>query len=115
MPKFLELEVRTYMGKEYREYEKKMDELEDPENEDWKKEQIENDIIAPISKPSKVLIFDPKIMELGIENSSIEAVEENREDPKFDTVDLYLSNGLVLSIIGTINSLKKKVEKFYAE
>ena len=110
MNKFLELEIRTYQGKEYKDYLQGQEDTEDEGNE-WKKALIN----VPKSTPTKVLLFDTSVMQVAIETASIEATEENPEKPINDSVDLYLKEGLILTLVGDMNKFKKKLKEFYTE
>ena len=108
MKKYLELSVRTYLGKEYRDYIKGMDESEE---EEWKKHAV----VVPTSTASRMLLFDPSLMEVAIEVSSIEAAEAHPEAPKCDSVDLYIKGGMVVTLAENMKNFEKKLKKFYTQ
>lgn len=109
----LELEIRTYLGKEYRDYLKSQE--EDPqEGDEWKRELGLDTKGVPKAYPSRILI-DPRRFIAAIETSSLEELAENPDEPGLDSVDLCLDDGLQLSIIGSLDEFKKKWDKHHKQ
>ena len=69
---------------------------------------------VPRAYPSRILI-DPSKFIAAIETSSLEELAEHPDNPAMDSVDLCLSEGLQLSIIGDLDSFQKKWNKFHAQ
>ena len=67
---------------------------------------------VPKAYPSRILI-DPSKFIAAIETSSLEELAENPENPAMDSVDLCLSDGLQLSIIGNLDRFAKKWNDFH--
>jgi hypothetical protein len=109
MRHLIELEARTYLGKEYKAYFKSQEDSEEEGNE-WKKD-IEEPMI-PKTYPSRVFV-DPKRIIMAIESYSLEEMANNPEDPHFDSVDLCLEDGIQLSIVGGLNDLQEKIDEYY--
>ena len=110
--KLLELEIRTYLGKEYRDYLKSQDE-EPQEGDEWKRDLGLDATNVPRAYPSRILI-DPSRFVAAIETSSLEELAEHPDNPAMDSVDLCLEEGLQLSIIGNLDSFLKRWNKFHS-
>lgn len=106
--KLLELEARTYIGREYKEYLRSQEEDSEEGNE-WKKSL--GPTVVPKTYPSRVLV-DPARIIMAIESYSVEELAANPEHPEFDTVDLCLMDGVQLSIVGNLDSFQSKLNEF---
>ena len=112
MSKLLELEIRTYLGKEYRDYLKSQEDDEVQEGDEWKRDLGLDAKNVPRAYPSRILI-DPSKFIAAIETSSLEELAEHPDNPGLDSVDLCLEDGLQLSIIGNLDVFKKKWTAFH--
>lgn len=108
--KLLELEARTYIGREYKEFLKSQEDIDEDGNE-WKRNL---DIHVPKTYPSKVMI-DPERIVMAIESYSFEEMMGNPETPEFDSVDLCLMDGVQISLVGNMEHFKAKLAEFYEE
>lgn len=107
--RFIEVEARTYIGREYKDYLKSQEEADDEGNE-WKRAL--DPVPVPKAHPSRVLIPPDDII-MAIETCSMEALARDSEDPEFDSVDLCLIDGIQLNLVGTLDDLKDKLEEYY--
>lgn len=103
----LQLETRTYIGKEYKEYLRSQEELDQDGNE-WKKSI--DDPIVPTAFRARVLI-DPKRIIMAVESSSLEELSRNPDFPEFDSVDLCLEDGIQLSLTCNMDEFINECEK----
>ncbi len=104
--KLLELEARTYIGREFKEYLKSQEDIDEEGNE-WKK--VIKDVNIPKAYPSKLLV-DPNKIIMAIESYSVEELANNPEAPEFDSVDLCLEDGIQLSLVGNLKSFTTKLK-----
>lgn len=104
--KLLELEVRTYIGKEYKDYLRSQQE-DLPEGDEWKRDLEEAKVGAPKAYPSRILINPDKFLS-AIETYSIEELANNPDNPTYDAVDVCLEDGLQLSVVGTLDEFIDK-------
>jgi len=93
--RLLQLEIRTYTGKAYKEYLRSQEDIEEEGNE-WKKSMID-EAKVPKAHFSRVLV-DPTRIIMAVESCSIEEITNNPESPEFDSVDLCLEDGIQLSL-----------------
>ncbi len=93
--KLLQLETRTYTGREYKEFMRSQEETEEEGNE-WKK-ALGDGPKMPRAHRSRVLI-DPTRIIMAVESCSLEELTNNPEEPTFDSVDLCLEDGIQLSL-----------------
>lgn len=109
--RLLELEARTYIGKEYRDFLKSQEEDLEEGNE-WKRDLLDRS--APKAYPSRILINPAKFI-TAIESYSLEEMTNNPETPEFDSVDLCLEDGLQISIIGNMEDFLDKWNAFHED
>jgi len=114
MKKYLNLKTRTYKSKEYDAYLNSLDESEDYDEADAWKKDIREDKEAPIAKLANLRV-DPDQIVAMIENCSLEAFTENPDDPRYDSVDVYLASGLMVTVTGTIKEIEKQMEKLFSK
>ena len=114
--KLLELEVRTYIGKEYKDYLKSQQTQEEdlPEGDEWKRglEEFQEKKTAPKAYPSRILINPAKFL-TAIETYSIEEMANNPDNPQYDAVDVCLEDGLQISVVGTLDQFVEKWNKHH--
>lgn len=106
--RFIELEARTYIGREYKDYLKSQEDIDEEGNE-WKRNI---DVPVPKAHPSRVLVAPDDIV-MAIETCSMEALAKDSENPEFDSVDICLMDGVQLNLVGTLDDLYEKLEEFY--
>ena len=106
--RFIELEVRTYIGTEYKNYLKSQEDLDEEGNE-WKR-NIE--VPVPKAHPSRVLV-DPDDIIMAIETCSMEALANDPENPEYDSVDVCLIDGIQLNVVGSLDDFNTKLREFY--
>ena len=109
--KLLELEVRTYIGKEYKDYLRSQQE-DLPEGDEWKAEVEDYKVEVPKAYPSRILINTSKFLS-AIETYSIEEMANNPEHPTYDSVDVCLEDGLQISVVGTLDEFIEKWEEHH--
>lgn len=107
--RLLELEARTYIGKEYRDYLKSQEEDQEEGNE-WKKDLF--DKAVPRVYPSRILVNPASIIS-AIESYSIEEMVTNPDNPTFDSVDLCLADGLQVSLVGDMDAFLDRWDAFH--
>lgn len=112
--RLLELEVRTYVGKEYKDYLKSQQQEDLPEGDEWKRdmEEFNAQKKAPKAYPSRILINPAKFL-TAIETYSIEEMANNPYDPQYDAVDICLEDGLQISAVGTLDQFIAKWNKHH--
>ena len=116
MTNLIEFKTVTYLGKDFREY---LDSQEKPEydpEDDWKRALDEPAKPAQLPKgfTSRVLV-NPEAITSCIETFSLTESQRSPKNPKFDALDLYLDNGVNITVLGTISEFNAKLEKYYAE
>jgi len=109
--RLLELEARTYIGKEYRDY-LRAQEVDKEEGNEWKKDLYENRV--PRVYPCRIMV-NPKSVISAIESYSIEEMVTNPENPRFDSVDLCLEDGLQISLTCNMDEFMGKWSDFNKE
>lgn len=112
--KLLELQTKTYMGKEYRDYIQALMRENDDDLEQWQKDMNESEIIPPKEYRSRVFI-NPDLIMTYVETFSLEQMHNNPKNPKFDTIDICMSDGLNLTVVDTIENFQAKLEQYYAD
>lgn len=109
--RLLEVEVRTYVGKDYKNYLKSQQE-DLPEGDEWKAEVDDYQVQVPKVYPSRMLINPAKFL-TAIETYSIEELATNPDDPQYDSVDICLEDGLQISVVGTLDQFKDRWNKHH--
>ncbi len=110
--RLLELEARTYIGKEYRDFMKSQEEDEEEGNE-WKRALMdESNKSVPKAYPSRILINPNKFI-TAIESYSLEEMVNNPEGPQFDSVDLCLEDGIQISLVGNMDDFLEKWNEYH--
>ncbi len=107
--KLLELEARTYIGKEYRDYLKSQEDAQEEGNE-WKRDLGPSS--APKAYPSRILVHPDRVI-MAIESYSIEEMINNPEEPQFDSVDLCLEDGIQISLTGDLDDFSTKWNEYF--
>lgn len=106
--RLLELNARTYVGKDYNEFLRSREE-EDQEGNEWK--QLLGPQKVPTQYPCRVLV-DPNRITMAMESYSIEEMTAHPEDPSVDTVLLCLEDGTTLSLIGDMDDFMTRLDEF---
>lgn len=109
--RLLELEVRTYIGKDYKNYMQSQQE-DLPEGDEWKAEVEDFQVKVPKAYPSRILINPAKFLS-AIETYSIEEMANNPENPQYDAVDVCMEDGLQISVVGTLEEFQEKWNKYH--
>lgn len=113
MKKYLKLKTKVYRSKEYNDYLKSIDDSDLDEADAWKAD-LRKEIGVPIGTTAEVRI-DPEKITAYIETSSLESWAEHPEKPKNDCLDIYLEDGLVITVNNTLKEFEKLLEKIYNE
>lgn len=116
MKKFIQLITKTYIGKEFREYIDRSNPDNLDESERWKKDLYENEEIEEVKLPkahtSRVMVDPDSILSMT-ETFSLEEMHRNKNNPRYDSVDIAMLDGLQISVVGTLDEIQEQLEEFY--
>lgn len=115
--RFLELTLRTYLGKDYKKYIDQISKKETDyeEADEWKKYlNDEEEVEPPKVHPTRVFL-DPNEIISYVETFSMEEAAKNPDNPIYDTVDIHMYDGIQVSIISTLDEFNQKLKDFYNE
>lgn len=113
MKKFLKLKTKVYRSTEYNNYLKSIDDSELDEADAWKAE-LKKEVGLPVGTTAEVRV-DPDKVVAYIETSSLESWAANPDKPKNDCLDIYLEDGLVITVNNTLKEFEKLLENIYNE
>lgn len=114
---YLEFEIKTYEAKAYAKYLRKSQIDDDDINEidELVRRAARGDDGEPTPPPvipARIAIFDSDIFDFAIEASSLEAMQNNPEQPENDITDLYFTSGAVFAVVGSYDEVVDKIVKF---
>lgn len=120
MTNFIELNTKTYMSKDFKEFMDKSgfdgsNESMYNEGDEWKRKVAElesQDVELPKYHIVKVYI-DPTKIVAYFESFSMEEAYLNPENPKKDMVDIQMLDGVQVSAICSIEEFNKKLQEYY--
>lgn len=115
MKRFLYFKTKTYRSKDYQDYLNQIDNRdnegsEDAEPELWKEglqEGEDTDKVQPPKPHIARVAVDPDLIIAYVETYSVEEYAKNKENPKFDCIDIMMADGLNLTVIGTIEEFER--------
>jgi hypothetical protein len=115
MKSLIEFKTGVYPSKEYQEYVSKMYPEVDSENpdanEDWYTEIHKQEAQFP-SMTYASIFLDPNDIVTAIEVSSLKEVHENPDNPKFDSMELFMREGVNIQICSSKKEFLKKLKDF---
>lgn len=114
MKRFLYFKTKTYRSRDYQDYINNMDNNSGEgidETELWKQEETfssSEETNTPKPFVARVAI-DPDLIISYIETCSIEEYYKNKENPKFDCIDIMLADGINITVIGTLDEFEQQL------
>lgn len=111
MKRFLYFTTKIYHSDDYKGYFDSLNKSDKPEEwEQWSDSlsDDEPEQKAPKSYTSRVAI-DPDLIIAYVESYSLEAFMQNKENPKFDMIEIMLADGLNIPVISTLDEFERKL------
>lgn len=103
----LRLKTRIYKGKDYQKYINDLEDSSDPDNA-WKYSQVD----PPQARVVEILLYDIKTIKYAIQSISMDEMENNPENPKLDSVEVYLSDDSSLMLAHTLEEYETLIKQY---
>ena len=112
MKQLVEFKTAVYPAKEYQDYIKKMypDSENGEEIEQWQRDIYRDEATFPDMRFASIFI-DPQEVVTVIEVSSLKEMHDNPDEPGFDSLELFMNEGVNVQIICTKKEFIKKLKE----